>query len=324
MKICIYGAGAIGGMLGAELSFSGVDVSLIARGPHLEAINRNGLALIRDGETRIAHPVATDKPETLGKQDYVIVTLKAHAAPNVVEDMESLLGPETTVVTAVNGIPWWYFYGVEGPYCEHQLLSVDPNGRQWNRIGPQRVIGCVVYPSAEIKSPGVIRHISGNRLTLGEPDGSRTKRILHLAKTLIGSGFKAPVRHRIRDEIWIKLWGNLSFNPISALTAATLEDICADINTRAFARAMMTEAQHIGEAIGARFAINVDNRIDGAAAVGAHRTSMLQDLDLGRSLEIDAIVKVVQELGVLTDIPTPAIDTALALVSLRARLVGSY
>jgi 2-dehydropantoate 2-reductase len=324
MKICIYGAGAIGGLLGAELALSGSDVSLIARGPHLDAIKRDGLELIRDGKSRVAHPVATDNPAELGQQDYVIITLKAHSVPGVVDAMQPLLSPETTVVTAVNGIPWWYFRGVEGPYSNHQLTSVDPGGKQWGGIGPQRAVGCVVYPAAEVERPGVVRHIEGDRFTLGEPDGSRSERASHFSEALITAGFKAPVRPRIRDEIWIKLWGNLSFNPISVLTSATLAEICNDPGTRSVARAMMVEAQQIGEAVGARFPIDVDKRIDGAAAVGAHRTSMLQDLDRGRPMEIDALVKVVQELGQLTKIATPYIDTVLALVCFHARLAGSY
>ncbi len=324
MKICIYGAGAIGGLLGAELALAGSDVSLIARGPHLDAIRRDGLELIRDGKSRVAHPVATGNPAELGQQDYVIITLKAHSVPGVVDAIQPLLSPETTVVTAVNGIPWWYFYGVEGPYCDHQLTSVDPNGTQWSKIGPQRTVGCVVYPAAEVERPGVVRHIEGDRFTLGEPDGSRSERASRISEALIAAGFKAPVRPRIRDEIWIKLWGNLSFNPISVLTSATLAEICNDPGARSVARAMMVEAQQIGEAVGARFPIDVDKRIDGAAAVGAHRTSMLQDLDRGRPMEIDALIKVVQELGQLTKIVTPSIDTVLALVCLRARLAGSY
>jgi len=324
MNICIYGAGAIGGLLGAELALAGSDVSLIARGPHLDAIRRDGLELIRDGKSRVAHPVATDNPAELGQQDYVIITLKAHSVPGVVDAMQPLLGPETTVVTAVNGIPWWYFHGLEGSYCDHQLASVDPDGRQWGGIGPRRAVGCVVYPAAEVERPGVVRHMEGDRFTLGEPDGSRSERASSISEALIAAGFKAPVRPRIRDEIWIKLWGNLSFNPISVLTSATLAKICNDPGTRSVARAMMVEAQQIGEAVGARFPIDVDKRIDGAAAVGAHRTSMLQDLDRGRPMEIDALVKVVQELGQLTKIATPSIDTVLALVRLRARLAGSY
>ncbi len=322
MRICIYGAGAIGGLLGAELALAGADVTLIARGPHLAAMRRGGLALIRNGKTRIAHPACTDDPAAVGPQDYVVVTLKAHSVPAAVDAMEPLLEPDTAVVTAVNGMPWWYFYGLEGPYEDHRLGSVDPGGAQWDRLGPQRAIGCVVYPAAEVIEPGVVRHTEGDRFTLGEPNASHSERVARLSKALIAADFKAPVRTRIRDEIWLKLWGNLSFNPISVLTGATLEDICTDPGTRAVARDMMVEAQAIAEELGVRFAVDVDRRIEGAAAVGAHKTSMLQDLERGRPMEIDAILGVVQELGGLTGKATPTIDSVLALVRRRAEIAG--
>jgi 2-dehydropantoate 2-reductase len=324
MKICIYGAGAIGGFLGAELALAGADVSLIARGPHLAAMRENGLALIRNGERRTARVTATDNPAELGPQDYVIITLKAHSVPGVVDAMQPLLGPETAVVTAVNGLPWWFFHEFGGPYAGRQLDSVDPGGVQWRGIGPERAIACVVYPATEVSEPGVIQHIDGDRFTLGEPDGNRTDRIMALARALIDAGLKAPVKPRIRDEIWIKLWGNLSFNPISALTGETLEGICNDDAVRGVARQMMIEAQTIGETLGIRMAVDVDKRIAGAKAVGAHKTSMLQDLERGRPMEIDALVGSVQELGRLTEHPTPTIDTVLALVKLRARIAGCY
>ncbi|MBI4183729.1 MAG: 2-dehydropantoate 2-reductase [Proteobacteria bacterium] len=325
MKLCIYGAGAIGGLLGAELALAGAaQVTLVARGPHLEAMRGRGLTLIRDGRTRVAPVRATDDPAGLGPQDYVIVALKAHSGPAVVERMRPLLGPGSAVVTAVNGLPWWYFYGLEGPWRDRRLESVDPGGRQWAGIGPERAIGCVVYPAAEVTEPGVVRHIEGDRFTLGEPDGSRSERVVRLSEALVAAGFKAPVRPRIRDEIWLKLWGNLSFNPISALTGATLDAICADPGTRAVARAMMVEARAIAERLGVRFAIDVEKRIDGAAAVGAHKTSMLQDLERGRPMEIDALVGVVQELGRMTGLPTPTIDVVLALVRGRAAAAGCY
>ena len=249
----------------------------------------------------------------------MIVTLKAHQVPGAVPAMQSLLGPETVVVMAVNGVPWWYFHGLGGPHEGHRLGSVDPDGAQWDGIGPERVLGCVVYPAAEVAEPGVIELIEGDRFTLGEPSGERSTRAERLAAALLAAGFKAPIRPKIRDEIWIKLWGNVSFNPISALTHATLAAICADAGTRAVARAMMLEAQGIAEALGVRFPIPVDKRIAGAAAVGAHKTSMLQDLERGRPLEIDALVTAVQEMGRLVGVATPTIDTVLALVSLRAR-----
>ncbi len=323
MKICVYGAGAIGGYLGAQLALSGANVTLIARGPHLAAMKQHGVRLQIDGEERVAHPVCTDDPAEAGPQDYVIVTLKAHSVPAIVDVMQPLLGPDTAVVWAVNGVPWWYFYRLEGPWEDHRLESVDPDGLQWDKIGPERAIGCVVYPAAEVAEPGVIRHIEGNRFTLGEPTGEKTERVERLSKILIRAGLRAPVR-RIRDEIWLKLWGNLCFNPISALTLETLDVLATEPGTRAVARAMMIEAQAIGEKLGVRFAVDVDKRIDGAAAVGAHRTSMLQDLDKGRPMEIDALVTAVQEMGRMVDEPTPTIDTVLALIRQRARVAGTY
>lgn len=325
MKICIYGAGAIGGFLGAELADAeAADVSLIARGPHLEAMQANGLALEREGARKVTHPTATDDPAELGVQDYVIVTLKAHSVPAVVDHMQPLIGPDTAVVTAVNGVPWWYFHKLEGPHEDKHLESVDPGAKQWDGIGPEKAIGCVVYPATEVSEPGVIRHIEGDRFTLGEPDGSRSERVQALSKALAAAGFKAPVRPRIRDEIWIKLWGNCSFNPISALTGETLEGICNDTETVAVVRRMMVEAQGIAEALGVKLAVDVDKRIAGAKAVGAHKTSMLQDLERGRPMEIDALVTAVQELGRMTGYETPTLDAVLALVKQRARLAGCY
>lgn len=324
MKICIFGAGAIGGYMAAKLARVGADVSVVARGPHLAAMQTRGLTLIEDGTTTILPVRAAENPADLGVQDYVIVTLKAHSVPPVVARMQPLIGPDTTIVSGVNGVPWWYFHGLGGRYEGTRLASVDPGDAQWTGFGPQRVLGCVVYPAAEVSEPGLIRHIEGNRFTLGEPDGSRSDRAIRLSDALQAAGLKAPVRPRIRDEIWVKLWGNLSFNPISALTHATLDVLCTDPGTRAVARAMMLEAQAIAEALGVKFPIDVDRRIEGGAAVGAHRTSMLQDLDAGRPMEIDALVGAVAELGVLTGLPTPTIDTVLALVRLRARTAGVY
>lgn len=324
MKICVYGAGAIGGLLGARLARTGIETSLVARGPHLAAMQKHGLTLV-DGDERFTVPVtATDDPATLGPQDYVVVTLKAHQVPGIVPLLQPLLGPDTAVVMATNGVPWWYFHGQGGPHAGHRLQSVDPGDVQWQGIGPERVIGCVVYPAAEVLEPGTIRLVEGDRFSLGEPSGERTPRIQALAKALIEAGLKAPTRPRIRDEIWIKLWGNLSFNPISALTGATLDVICADPGTRSVARAMMLEAQATAEKLGVRFAIDVDKRIAGAAAIGAHRTSMLQDLERGRPMEIDALVTAVQEMARLTETPSPTLDTILALVQLRAKVAGCY
>jgi 2-dehydropantoate 2-reductase len=324
MRICIFGAGAIGGYMGAKLAAAGADVSLVARGPHLAAMQARGLTLIEEGAAS-THPVRAAADATaLGVQEYVVITLKAHSVPGVVAAMAPLIGPETTVVWAVNGLPWWYFHALPGPYEGRRLASVDPGGVLWQGFGPKRMLGCVVYPAAEVAQPGTIRHIEGNRFTLGEPDGSKSDRALRLSEGLQAAGLKAPLRPRIRDEIWVKLWGNLSFNPISALTHATLASLCTDPGTRAVARAMMLEAQAIAEALGVKFPIDVDRRIDGGAAVGQHRTSMLQDLDAGRPMEIDALIGAVQELGRLTNLPTPTIDTVLALITLRARTANLY
>ena len=310
--------------MGACLARAGYEVSLVARGPHMEAIQNNGLTLRMDGESFTQKITCTDKPEALGPQDYVIVTLKAHSVPAVVDQLPALFHDDTAVVMAVNGVPWSYFYGLDGPFGAPRLESVDPGGRQWDVIEGRRAIGCVVYPACEVAEPGVIEHVEGNRFSIGEPDGEKTARLTDLAEAFRRAGFKAPIRPRIRDEIWVKLWGNLSFNPISALTGATLEEICADPETRALARAMMVEAQAIGERLGVRFAVDVDRRIAGAAAVGAHKTSMLQDLERGRAMEIDALVGAVAELGRLTEVPTPNIDGVLALVQQKGRISGCY
>ena len=324
MKICIYGAGAIGAWLGVELSLAGEDVTLIARGPHLEAMRQNGVKLLIDGQEKIAHPKCVEDPAEAGPQDYVIITVKAHSLPGIADRLEPLLGPDTTVVTGVNGIPWWYFYKLAGPYENRRLNSIDPGGRVWDAVGPERAIGFVVYPAAEIAEPGVIRHIEGKRYTMGEPDGQPSERCDKLCAAMQEAGFVARVRNNIRDDIWVKLWGNLSFNPISALTLATLDKVAGEEGTGNVCRLMMQEAQEIGERLGASFRVSVDKRLAGGAAVGAHKTSMLQDLELGRPMEIDALVTVVQELGRLVDVPTPTIDVVLALIQQRARVAGTY
>ena len=323
MKICIYGAGAIGGYVGAMLSRAGADVSLIARGPHLAAIRENGLRLKSAEDDFTVHPRATDDPSELGPQDYVLLTLKAHGVRAVADAMQPLLGPDTTVVTAQNGIPWWYFYKHGGPLDGRRLESVDPGGRLWELIPPERCLGCVVYPSAEIEAPGRVRHGYGNRFMLGEPDGSKSERAQALSKLLNGSGLKAPVRPKIRDDIWVKLWGNLSFNPVSALTGGTLAEIAHDPGTHALVAGRKTEAEAVGEALGVKFGVDVETRIGWAADLGAHKTSMLQDLERGRPMEIEALVGVVSELGRLAERPTPLIDAVLALVRQRARLAGA-
>jgi len=324
MKFAIYGAGAIGGLLGAHLARTGEDVTLIARGPHLAAMREKGLKVSGHSGDFTVKPRATDNPAEAGPQDYVIVALKSHAVAPIAEKMAPLLGPKTAVVMAVNGVPWWYFHGLEGPLKDRRIPLVDPGDRQWQHIGPERVIGCVVYPAAEVVAPGEIRHVENDRFSLGEPDDSRSERVLALSKALAKAGFKAPVKTDIRGEIWVKLWGNVAFNPISALTGGTLKSICTDLETRATARAVMGEAEAIANKLGVTMPLPVDKRIDGAAAVGEHKTSMLQDFERGRPVELDAVVGAVAELGRLVGQPTPMIDALYALTRHKAIRAGLY
>ncbi len=324
MKICIFGAGAIGGYMGLMLKRGGADVSLIARGLHLDAIRDNGLELQIDGESLQEDFEASDDPTDFEPQDYVIIGLKSHQAWEVADDITPLIGEHTTVVTAQNGVPWWYFYGLQGPHENRRLKSVDPQDRQWNAIGPGRVLGCTVYPATELVAPGVIRHIYGNKFGLGEPTGAMSIRLEKLANALDEGGLSAMAMDNIRDDIWLKLWGNLCFNPISALTHATLDVVATAPGTRLLAREMMQEAQDIGETLGAHFRVDVTRRIDGAARVGAHRTSMLQDLERGRPLELDALLTAVQEMGQIAGVKTPYIDAILALVQQMGEVAGVY
>jgi len=324
MKICIYGAGAIGAYLGAKLTGTGNDVSLIARGPHLEAMRENGLTLqIGDKKTNVAVN-CTDNPAELGPQDFVILTLKAHSVAPIVEQIKPLFGDETAVVTAQNGILWWYFYALPGAWKNQHLDSTDPGGRIWSEIGPERAIGCVVYPSCEIVEPGFVRHLDGNRFMLGEPDGTKSERVVALGRVMTEAGLKAPVRKNIRDDIWLKLLGNATFNPISVLTGATLEQIGTDAGVRDVIQKMMMEAHDVATLLGVKFALSIEKRIDGGTGVGAHKTSMLQDMESGRPLELDALVASVTEMGRLVGVPTPTIDMILALVRLRCSTVGGY
>jgi 2-dehydropantoate 2-reductase len=333
MRICIYGAGAIGGYLAAGLSeVEGVQLSAVARGAHLAAIRQSGLKLLIDGETRLCRLAATDDPHDLGPQDYVIVCLKAHQAWESAERMAPLLGPETAIVTGQNGVPWWYTYGlsgglagdVDGRFAGARLRSVDPGDRQWKALGPERAIGCVVYPATEIVEPGVVRHIYGDKFALGEPVGSISERCVRLANVMQQAGFAAPVLHDIRSEIWLKLWGNLCFNPISALTRATLDIVATEPALRALSVKMMTEAEEIARRFGVTFRVGIERRVNGAARVGAHRTSMLQDLEAGRPLEIDALLASVQEMGRLAGVETPYIDTVLGLAQQLGRSLNVY
>lgn len=318
MKICIVGAGAIGGYLGAKLALAGEEVTLIARGQHLAAIQTQGLQVIMaDGSTHVIHPtLATSDINQAGTQDIVIVAVKAQSLPAIAPALSSLYHSQTMVVTAQNGIPWWYFHKHGGEYEGQQIHTVDPEGIIAAHIDIDRVIGAVVYPAVELQSPGVIRHIEGDRLSLGEIDNSKTERIQTLANICKQAGLKAPIRTHIRTEMWLKLWGNLAFNPISALTRATLEEICQYPLTRELAKQMMIEAQTIAEKLGIKFGISLEQRINGAEKVGAHKTSMLQDIEAHRPTEIEAILGAVIELGKLTHIPTPYMNAVYANVKL--------
>jgi len=325
LKIAVVGAGAIGGYLGAKLSMAGEDVTFIARNRNLQAINAHGFRLILEDGSQAHAPNAraVQHPADAGPQDAVLLTVKAHQVADLLPDLRGLFGPKTMVVTMINGVPWWYFQRLGGAWDGQVLESVDPGGRIAAQIESERIIGSVVYPASELVEPGVVRVIEGNRFTLGELDGSRSERIEALSQAMIRAGFKSPVSKDIRGEIWVKLWGNLSFNPISALTHATLEDICTFAPTRQLAAAMMTEAQAIGEKLGVEFKVSLDKRIAGAQAVGAHKTSMLQDVEHGRAIELAALVGAVIELGRITGVPTPTIDAVYALASLLARTLES-
>jgi 2-dehydropantoate 2-reductase len=324
VRVAIFGAGAIGGLLGVRLAQAGADVTFIARGPHLAAMQANGVTLISNGERQVVRPRCVADAGEAGRQDFVVVTLKAHSLPGAAPQIARMMGPDSALVTGINGVPYWYFHGLDGPYRDRRVQSVDPGGALWDVLPPARAIGCVVYPAAEVTEPGVIAHSYGDRFTLGEPDGSRSARIEALSRLMIAAGLKAPVRPRIRDEIWVKLWGNMAFNPISALTASTLDRITGDAELRALCRVMMLEGRAVAEALGVRFAIDVDKRIDGAAEVGEHKTSMLQDLERGRPMEIDALLGAVVELGEMTGQAMPTSRAVLALVRERARRAGCY
>jgi 2-dehydropantoate 2-reductase len=324
MKIAVFGAGAIGGYLAVKLHQAGADVSVIARGPHLAAMRERGLTLKSEGETVTVHLPCTDKAEDARAQDYVIVTLKATGLAAAAPQIAKLMGPQTALVIGINGVPYWYFYGLDGPWRDRRIKSVDPGGGLWDVLPPRQVIGCIVYPAAEVIEPGVVEHTYGNRFTLGEPDGSKSPRVEALSQVLVKAGLKAPVRTNIRDEIWVKLWGNLAFNPLSALTSSTLDRLAFRPELRAVARGMMEEAQVVGQTLGAKFAVGIDKRMDGAGDVGAHKTSMLQDLERGRPMEIDALLGAVVELAELTGNQTPLCNAVLALVRERGRHAGSY
>jgi 2-dehydropantoate 2-reductase len=321
MRVCIVGAGAIGGYLAVKLALAGASVTAIVRGANLAAVKANGLKLIEGEIEHVSALAATDKLAQVGPQEIVILAMKAHQVAAIADQLGHLLGPETTIVTMQNGIPWWYFQKHGGEFDGRRIESVDPGGLIAAHIPVERIIGCVVYPACEMVEPGVIRHIEGNRFPLGELDGTQTPRVLAIAELFKNAGLKSPVINNIRAEIWLKLWGNLTFNPISALTQATLVDICQFPPTRALAAAMMSEAQAIANRLGVEFRVSLERRIAGAEAVGKHKTSMLQDVESGRALEVDALVGSVVELGRLTQTPTPHIDAVSACTSLLANML---
>jgi 2-dehydropantoate 2-reductase len=323
LKIAIVGVGAIGGYIGIRLALAGEDVTFIARGANLAALRDRGIRLVAaDGTEQIVSKVkATDDYAAAGPQDLVILAMKAHQVEAVARQVPKLFGPETSVVPMQNGIPYWYFHGHPGALAGTRVRSVDPQGMIAEHIPCERVIGCVVYPAAELLSPGVIKHVEGNRFPVGEPNGESTERVRRVSECFVGGGLQAPVLSDIRAEVWLKLWGNLTFNPISALSRATLADICRYPPSRAVAAAMMSEAQTVANKLGVTFRVSVDKRISGAERVGHHKTSMLQDIEAARPIEIDALLGSVVELARLTDTPTPHIDTVYALTKLLANTV---
>ncbi len=322
MTFAVVGAGAIGGLLGARLALAGEQVTFVARGANLEAIRRNGFTLIEeDGTERQVACGAAAIGET-GPHDFVLLALKAHQVTPIAKDLPRLFHAGTAAVTFQNGLPWWYFHKLEGPFEGRPVTAADPDGQVAANIGAERVIGAVVYPASELIAPGVVKVVEGNRFTIGEPDGSKSERVQRLSEALIKAGFKAPISTDIRTEIWLKLWGNATFNPISALTHATLVDICQFPETRALAHAVMSEAQAVAEKLGVRSRIGIDKRIAGAEAVGAHKTSMLQDVEAGRALELEALAGSVIELARLTETPTPHLDTIYACARLLSKTLA--
>ena len=311
MKICIVGAGAIGGYLGVKLIKAGFDVSLVARGAHLEAMSKNGLTLIEDEKEISCFPKCTDSMEKLSKMDFIFITLKAYSIPGMVKEIVRMFKKNTSVITAYNGMPWWYFFNYGGRLNNYQIQCLDKDSVQWNLITPERIIGCVVYPATEIIEPGIIKHMEGNRFSLGEPDGTKSDRVLTMSKTLVSAGLKAPIRNNIRQDIWTKLIGNLAFNPLSVITGETLDVLVSKAENKKIAYSAMKEASLIMDKLEIPLNISIEQRIEGAGKVGKHKTSMLQDFEQGKQLEIDALIVAVKEIGTLLDIKIPTIDKIL-------------
>ena len=315
MKICIEGAGATGGYLGVKLINAGFDVSLVARGAHFTAMKKKGLTLIENDKEITCSPKCSDSMKELGKMDFIFITLKAYSINGLVEEISTMFDENTSVISAYNGIPWWYFFGAEGQFKNYRIKCIDPENIQWNVITPERIIGCVVYPATEIIEPGVIKHIEGNRFSLGEPNGAQTERISRISKAMARADLKAPVRKNIRQEIWMKLIGNLAFNPLSVITEETLDVLLLNEENKKTAYEAMKEASLIMGKLNVPMSISIDQRIEGAAKVGSHKTSMLQDYEKGKELELDALVVAVKEIADLLGIKTPTIDRILHTVS---------
>jgi 2-dehydropantoate 2-reductase len=322
MNITVIGAGAIGGHIAAKLAAAGERVKVVARGEHLKAIRERGLKLKENGAEIVARVEATDRIAEAGGADLVVLGVKAHQLTPIVAELASIVTPSTTLMTTQNGMPWWYFYKHGGRHEGVRLESVDPGGAIARNLPIDSVVAAISYQAAEIESPGVIRHMEGNRLPVAEIDGQKTERIAALSELFTRAGFKSPALTDVRTEIWTKLWGNLTFNPISALTRATLEDLCRFPQTRALATAMMQEAQAVGEGFGIRFRLSIEKRIAGAESIGAHKTSMLQDIEHGRATEIDALLGSVIELARLVNVPTPHLDAIYAVTKLLGETVA--
>lgn len=322
LKIAIYGAGAIGGHLGAMMGRAGYDVSLIARGSHLEAMRANGLKMILRDQHFITTPRVTSDPSDLGPQDYVVMSLKSYQAPDIVDELQPLLGSNTTVATAMNGVPWWYFYKLSGKWENYRVKSVDPEGKQWDRIGPERAIGCITYVASEVIEPGVIKSVSPTfQYQIGEPDGSESNRCKRLQEIVQVSGIDCQIRSDIRKDIWVKLMGNVAYNPTSALTLAHTGAMLDDPQMEQVLRKLMTEVLSVGRALGANPDDRIETRLEATRERAAsHKTSMLQDLERGRPMEIMPILGAAAELARLADVNTPTIDTVLALIKLRAKM----
>jgi 2-dehydropantoate 2-reductase len=322
MRVAVLGAGAIGAYVGAALARGGTEVHLIARGENLKAMRERGVRVLSDRGDFEAHPPATDDPSEVGPVDYIFLGLKANSYHTAGPMLEPLMHDDTAVIAAQNGIPWWYFHGVSGPYSGRQIETVDPGGAVSRVISPERAIGCVVYAGTELEAPGVVRHLEGTRFTIGEPNGTLSDRCKQFSDAMIEGGLKCPVESEVRDEIWVKLMGNVAFNPLSALTRSTMAGICRHDNARQLVGRMMAETLEIAEAVGAHPHVSIEKRLAGAERVGEHKTSTLQDLEAGKPLELAAIIGAVVELADLTGIDAPCLRTIEAASSLLADALG--